>query len=140
MGFLFSNPAFSMCVPMLSDFITESPIQMNSGCCDSQKQSSQHPVEKDLTTNSHGCGCCGCGLQTDGSTVPAGYPVVAVIGSQVDELVSSWRTISTVTVAAYHSDIAHVNALSATIKSIYPEFEGHSHYPPLFILHRELLN
>jgi len=139
-GFLLINPAFSRCVPMLSDFHIESPHQKNSGCCDSKKQSSQHPVEKDLATNSHGCVCCGCGLQNDGSTIPAEFPVVAVIGPQSNELMASWRTISTVTLAAHFSATAYVNPLSATLESTYPEFEVHPHYPPLFILHRKLLN
>ncbi len=139
-GFLASNPVIGMCIPMLSDYLTESHTQMTSGCCDSNEESSTQSQAPGEVLDPHGCECCGCGLQSDESTLPIEKSDYAVVGTQVVELIASWKTSGTVAVASLLPDSAMWDNLPSRLQSPGSEACSQLHSPPLFILHQVLLN
>jgi len=139
-GFLFSNPVMGLCMPMLSDVITVSHSEMTAGCCASKNDITQQYHDAGLIADSHGCDCCGCGLQTDDTKLPSEQPAIAVMLSSVNESIASWKTASAQAVAELLPESAYWDDY-ASRHSIYPfASDTDSHSPPLFILNQSLLN
>ena len=139
-GFLLSNPIIGICAPMLSDIMTDSHSEMTSGCCDSENDMAQQSHNAGLTAESQGCDCCGCGLQTDDSTLPSEQPAHAVMLTSVYETITSWKTVSTQTVADLLPDTAKWDDYPPRQSTNASESVTNAHSPPLFILHQVLLN
>lgn len=139
-GFLFSNPVMGLCLPMLSDFMDVVHSEMTSGCCDSKNETPDQSHDAGIATSSHGCNCCGCGLQSDETTQPNEQQTQAVLSTQVVEVISAWKTISTVTVAEILPETALWDVYSSKSATLDWISKTDLHSPPLFILHQVLLN
>lgn len=139
-GFLLSNPIAGMCVPMLSDFLTESHTEMTSGCCDSNNELPLQSHDAGLAADAHSCDCCGCGLQSDSSTSPSELPANAVMLSSVNEILGSWKTVSTHPVAEILPETAYWDDYLSRHSSNDRVSDTNAYSPPLFILHQVLLN
>lgn len=139
-GFLLSNPIMGICVPMLSDFLTESHTEMTSGCCDSNNEMPQQSHDAGSTADAHGCDCCGCGLQSDNSASPSELPANAVMLSSLNEVLASWKTVSAHLVAELLPDTAYWDDYPSSHRSNGRASDTNAYSPPLFILHQVLLN
>jgi hypothetical protein len=139
-GFLASNPVVGVCMPMLSDILTESHSEMNSECCDTSNQSNNQANSATESSVTHGCDCCGCGLQSDDSSLPLKQSESAVIATQIVELMSVWKTMSSSAIVSIVPDSGTWDNYPSTALSISSSAGNDTHSPPLFLLHEVFLN
>lgn len=139
-GFLLSNPVSGICVSMLSEYFTDFHSEMTSGCCDSENEMPYQSHDNGLRVDTHGCDCCGCGLQSDDSSAPSEQPSHAVVQTQVNEVLTSWKTISTQSVAEILPETAFWDDYPSSHCSNAIVSDTDAFSPPLFILNQVLLN
>lgn len=139
-GFLTSNQVLGICMPMLTDYLTESHSSMDMGCCDSTSETSNKDQETEHRSVSHDCDCCGCGLQTDESTFPSGLSEFALVTTQTHELLNGLKTIQVLSFITIHEYNSTLDGIISSFKLLDRTRFFDTHSPPLFILYEVLLN
>jgi hypothetical protein len=140
-GLLASNPVMGMCLPMMSSMLLDVSTVVEDACCGTQNKDMPAAHVESMVFTTHGCDCCGCGLEQDQSSMPVKQSVYAIVGSPVSESLNSWKTASTSIIAILLPDSGSFIEIPSSISlRTHSRIWVKASLPPLFIIHQSLLN
>lgn len=140
-GLMASNPVIGMCVPMILDLFQDVHTESISTCCESKESDRSNDHQVSISTNNQGCGCCGCGLEQDESSVPVKQSTYALASLQSNDSLKSIKisdSCSFISTVPEHGNSSHLSVGN----TVFIESPGllTTSPTPLFIWHLALLN